>query len=265
MANNKSLPASQRKLRKARLDGDVAKSKDLTSIIVLIAGFSYVFYLILCSNMLISKFEAYLRLTERFSSNNMLEYAELAFQGCAGFLAKFFGIVLAVAVVVECLQVGFYFSLKPLTPNFNKLNPFDGFKKNILRLSSSWSLVVEIVKMLAVIITSISILLLLFKQYAALFVPGVSFNPSISFIASYVIVTLSMLLLLSIADFLYERLKRAKRLGMDVNEFRQEMRESDGDPHLKGMRKQLHQELGMLASLDAVRRAKILLVGRTKN
>ena len=119
--------------------------------------------------------------------------------------------------------------------------------------------------MLAVIITSISILLLLFKQYAALFVPGVSFNPSISFIASYVIVTLSMLLLLSIADFLYERLKRAKRLGMDVNEFRQEMRESDGDPHLKGMRKQLHQELGMLASLDAVRRAKILLVGRTKN
>jgi type III secretion protein U len=49
---------------------------------------------------------------------------------------------------------------------------------------------------------------------------------------------------------------------MDVTEFRKEMRESEGDPELKGMRKQLFQESIFGSSLNAIRKAKVLVLGR---
>lgn len=268
MASDKYFPASNRKLNKARRDGDVARSSLFSSAIVLSVGFSYVFHLLLNSEKYFVWILSHLLLTEDFRSNNMLEYAELDFQRCSGYLAIFFGLMFIAAVGAECMQVGFYFTLKPLALNFSKLNPIEGFKKNILKHSDNealmFGLLIEIGKMLAVIISSIVIWLILLQKYAMLFTSEVSLSPSVYFIALYVASVLSMLLLVGAADYLYVRFKRAQRLKMDVTEFKQEVRESEGDPHFKGLRKQLHQEIGMQAAINAVRKAKVLLVGRTR-
>ena len=266
MASDKSLPASQRKLNKAREDGDVAKSTILSSSVIISCGLAYIYYLFFTLESYLVNFKLYLRGIKDLSSNNMLEYAKIAIQQNSGFLVTFFVFLLVVAVGVECVQVGFCFSLKHLALNFNKLNPVEGFKKNILKHSENealmFGLLIEIVKMLTVVFSFSAILFANLEKFSMLLIPDLSLNSSYYFLFSLLVLSVCVMLLVGAVEYLHLRIKRLKRLQMDVNEFKQEMRESEGDPHFKGMRKQLHQELSLRATVDAVRKAKVLVVGK---
>ena len=49
---------------------------------------------------------------------------------------------------------------------------------------------------------------------------------------------------------------------MNASEYKQEMKESEGDPQLKGLRKQLHQEIALKNMLEGVKRSKVVIIGR---
>jgi len=71
-------------------------------------------------------------------------------------------------------------------------------------------------------------------------------------------------LLLGGLDLLSEQKKRRKRLRMDFEEFKRELREAEGDPEMKGMRKQLAHEILFHGFLQSIRRAKVVVVNKDR-
>ena len=70
--------------------------------------------------------------------------------------------------------------------------------------------------------------------------------------------------ILGVVDSLEQRRRRRERLKMDREELKKEFRESEGDPELMGLRKQMHRELLMTGMLQSVRKAKVVVVDRLK-
>jgi flagellar biosynthesis protein FlhB len=68
-------------------------------------------------------------------------------------------------------------------------------------------------------------------------------------------------LFMGLADLLLERRARHLRLRMDIEELKVEIRESEGDPETKMMRRHLYQELTCQGIVQGIRRAKVLVVG----
>ena len=64
-------------------------------------------------------------------------------------------------------------------------------------------------------------------------------------------------------DYLYQRYKYNQNHMMSKDEVKREYKESEGDPHIKSKRKQLHKEMLAQNSLDNVRKAKVLVTNPT--
>ncbi len=272
MATEKRLPPSARKLRRARADGDVAKSRDLTGAVAFLAG-------ILAIYLPLSPFPELVRFTERafagsrdYSINYMLL---LTFDGVKALLAvtaPVLGVVLCSVLLVEFLQAGFTFSLKPLVFRFERLDPVAGFRR-MLGLDSERTgaglpvaLVFQIGKMVLYLIALVVVLLVcglcLARKVAWYDLVSVLELGELSFVATAVVIALggAVLLVGAIVDYFVVVRARTKRLSMDVEEFRREYRENEGSPETRAMRKQLHQELTLRGIVEGVRRAKVVVV-----
>jgi type III secretion protein U len=71
-------------------------------------------------------------------------------------------------------------------------------------------------------------------------------------------------LVIGSGDLLVARFRRMQRLRMDLDEFRREMRENEGNPELRGLRKQLHQELVVRNLVQGVRQASLVVLGKRR-
>ena len=145
-------PASERKLEKAREDGDVPRSRELSMVILLVASGSILWIMgqnlfsrlghILSNSLTFSKEQAF-DITEisRIASQNVVE-AFVAFAPL--------GVVVILATVASPLLIGgWVFSAKSVGPNFGKLNPISGLS-NIASKNSAVELVKSVLKTLFV-------------------------------------------------------------------------------------------------------------------
>ena len=271
MGNSKCFEPTSRKLDKARRDGDVAKSRELTAVCGLICG-------TLCCHWALGKLPAYLEssltLATDFSSHNMLVYLAVSFTEAFGIAAVCILPMLlvhaGVVVITETFQVGLCVSAKPLEFRLSRLSPGEnlrrlfgvdapgsGFLWDGLRISVHLSLLI-IVSLWALN----SFLSLVFLpeyidagEYTQLWYFGLKWA---------VLPVLGVGLLVGATELLIARWQRRKRLMMDAEEFKREIREDEGDPTLKGMRKQLHQEIAFQALVEGVRTAKVLVVNKQR-
>ena len=267
MSSDKQFPPSAKKLKKAREDGDVAKSRDLSGSVLVCVSLSSIFYLFHRFSALESFFRNYLGFIAEINSNNILVYLKIALKSVSLYTLLFLLLLVFMSLVVETFQVGFHLSFKSLVPDFKKLNPVEGFKKNILKSSQNilTGLFFEVAKTLTITFGSLILYFFILKKYfSSLVFASAELNwNSILYFFSFLILALgSITLVIGICDYLYQRVKRFNRLKMDASEFKQEMKESEGDPQLKGLRKQLRQEIALQNMLEGVKRSKVVIIGR---
>lgn len=147
-SEERELPASARKLLKAREKGQVAHSHDLTTAIALMTS---VAYLIANLGDFLVRLQDIWRMPLDFHDNAM-ESALRNTSGalistCLGFIMPLFICVMISAILANMLlQKGFVISFTPLTPDFNKVNPFEGLK-NLFGLSKLIDLVKSLIKL----------------------------------------------------------------------------------------------------------------------
>ena len=134
----KTEPATEKKLREAREDGKVAKSKELTAAFDLIVLFLVLkVFISWIGNGFLGVFHYVYKLMPDFVAVNAMEsstkeitsflhnvYIEM-FQ----MVAPFFAFGVAVTALVSILQVGWKVTAKPLKPKGDKFNPINGFKR----------------------------------------------------------------------------------------------------------------------------------------
>jgi flagellar biosynthesis protein FlhB len=266
-AQDRQLPASERKIRKARAEGQVARSRDLAHLAALGAGGALLFGLapfglgwmreLLAGGL---RFDAALLA----QPGSMLErLAELTFKLLVVVLPL--GVaVAAVALAAGVLAGGWNFTTQPLQPKFEKLNPLAGLG----RMFSKHQMV-ETLKAcgLALVLGVIGAL------YLSAQVPGFTgliaqpLPAALGSAGGLLVQGLALLLLalaaFAIVDVPLQRTLLLRRLRMTVEEAKKEHKETEGNPEIKARLRQKMREISGRKMLAAVPQADLVVMNPT--
>lgn len=254
-----------KRLRDARKEGDVPKSRELTSTVLVLAWLLMLMMgMPLVRARLNGLFDtALLGLNQPFGQ--ALHTVGLAtLEGFLWLTLPFLLGAVAIGVAVEFLQVGPVFAPKKLKPDANRMNPAEGIK----RLFSQENLV-EVIKAIAksglLIGLFIWVLFALIGQftqlpYAAPEALGEAHWVAVKRLAAGVIF---VFFFVSVLDAFYQRFAFNKKMKMSRRDIKQELKDNEGDPMIKGRRRQLHQEWSQQNTLAGVRSASVVVTNPT--
>ncbi|MCP5464970.1 MAG: type III secretion system export apparatus subunit SctU [Deltaproteobacteria bacterium] len=251
MANDQSQEkteeATPKKLREARKKGDVAKSKDLTMVVVMVAIFATV---ALMTGTIASEVELFMRKTfamvskDPLTGNDMWSLGKMGFFALVKILGPIFIAGMVAAIVANYLQVGAIFSTEPLKPKIEKLNPVEGFK-NIFKAKTFIELIKNMFKLTVVIylayFTVDQFLQEILLSPRVNIIEGVMLAGEI--ITSFFIKVALIFLVISLLDMGIQQWDFAKRQRMTKDEVKREYKQDEGDPQIKGERRRIHREM----------------------
>lgn len=264
MSEKTEYPTAK-KLRKAREDGQVGKSKDFTQTVLVIALFSYMLargeylfdslgaMLLMPSEMLDVGFE-----------NAVDAVVVKLLTMAAGILAPFLLIVIGMGLFIEMLQTGMLISFKALMPSGKKLNIITNIKnifaiKNLVEFLKS-TLKIVLLACIVYVLLKDTIPTLLTLPAAGVLGVRVVAGQLVKELIIHVGIAYTVI---SLADFAWQRHQHIKGLMMSKEEIKQEYKESEGDPHIKQKRKHLHQEMLQEGAVQSSRKATVLVTNPT--
>lgn len=259
----KTEQPTAKKLRDARQKGQVAQSKDFNAVTSLLAVFLALSGMwSWFSDRIIGYFHKVIDLfdTPELGGRYFVDSFFFILQLSLPLLA----IALVTGVVTSYAQVGVLFTAEPLKPEFNKINPLKGLKN----MFSSRALV-ELAKSLA-------------KAGLILFVSWSYINERLSEVSQsiylrpegivtllwdvvfHVIIRCSIILfIIAIFDYEFKRRKNKKELMMTKQEVKQEYKQSEGDPQLKGKIKEKQRQMAMSRMMQQVPKADVIITNPT--
>jgi type III secretion protein U len=266
MSDEKTEPASAKKLEDARKKGQVPQSKDLAS------AFAFMFALAAMMATATSSLEHVRSIVSLSTTTKKQEtdvqtlYSTLYAMLTDGLWIV--GPILAAAVVGGLVgglsHVGLNISFEPLAPKFDKLDPVAGLKK-IISVRSLVEFLKTVIK--AVVIGSVVYVLIKSALPSMLSTPYGSVSgigqSAWSTIVHLLITCTIMFLIIGPIDFVIQRLMFMKDQKMSKDEVKREYKESEGDPLLKGERKALAQEIAFSNPAPAVSGANAVIVNPT--
>jgi flagellar biosynthetic protein FlhB len=266
-SQDKNLPATERKLQQARKDGQASRSKDLSHLAVLGTGSAAVLVL---APTLLEHLQLAIAQQLSFNANTLANNGsmvdrlqDMVMIGMAA-SAVFAAIVMAAAIGSAIASGGWIVSLKPLMPDFNRLNPIAGMGKLF-----SKEQVTDILKLLVITTILIAVSWSYLKDSLES-VGQLMLQPSrlsIQQLASWITSGMSMLLLVvfavAVIDVPLQTFLMKSRLKMSHQEVKQEHKESDGNPQMKGKMRARAREIAQRSSVNAVPKADFVLMNPT--
>ena len=171
---------------------------------------------------------------------------------------------LLTGLLVNYLQVGFLFTAEPLNPQLSRLNPVEGFKKNFSKRS-----LFELVKLLLkiflvglVVFLFIrnnleTLLLTLYQDAGGLWQTVSSLTLNMSLRIAVVFFALSLM------DYLYQRYEYNQNLKMTKQEVKEEFKQSEGDPQLRGRLREQQRKIAMQRMMHDVPSATVVITNPT--
>ena len=266
-SQDRNLPASQRKLNKAKDDGQVARSRDLSHLAVLGGGAVAVMVL---APVLFDQLKLGLSQQLSFDSKSILQTGSMLGRlhdmtltgliGCGVFAA----IVMAASILSAIGSGGWVASLKPVMPDFSRLNPISGFSRMFTKEKFS-----EVAKMTFVM----AVLILLGAMYFSTnlqAIASLTLQPSQAAIQALnewlkkgMGVLLLVIFVVAVIDVQLQNFLHKSRLKMSHQEVKQEQKESEGSPQLKGRLRQRQREISHGNSISAVVRADFVVMNPT--
>jgi len=254
---DKQFEATPQKLKKAREQGQVFKSKDLSTAVFLIALFSLLF---LMAPLIWKEIAAMFILLFEQIPNASIEkigwqyIAIISLKAVLVLIGPFLVAAFLVAVMTDFFQVGPLIATKAIEPKFDKLNPVKGFQ-NIFSMRTLVELVKNIIKMVVLLWVGS----LVFQEFfTRLLLVGASEN-IFAVLGIFGELVLRFVLLASIAffaiglgDYLFQRWKFLKDQKMSFKEMKDEFKNSEGDPMVKQALRQRRMQMLQQRMLEAV-------------
>lgn len=269
----KTEEPTQKKLTDARNEGQVAKSKEVTSAFEMLAAFVMIRFMIeyigkvFVGNMfqLYSQIPEYVKLYEghiQTQTFQMLFTRSLI--RILQIIAPFLLVGFLVAFVTNILQVKWKLTLKPLQPKFSKLNPVNGFK----RIFSKNSLVELLKSVLKLALIGYVVYDYLKKNMPPIFqLYDVSLNQGIGLVGTLVInlgIRIALFyMLIAAADFAYQKIKFKNDMKMTKQEVKDEYKNQEGDPQIKGKQRQRMMEASRRRMMQQLPEADVVITNPT--
>ena len=266
-SQDRNLPASERKLKKAKDDGQVARSRDLSHFAVLGGGALAVVTL---APILFGQLKLGLSQQLSFDSKSIQQtdsmlarLHDMTVTGLAG-CAVFAAIVMAASILSAIGSGGWVASLKPAMPDFSRLNPITGFGKLFTKEKFS-----EVAKMTLIMFLLIALGAMYFSANLAT-VASLTLQPSqaaIQTLSEWLKAGMGLLLLVifgvAAIDVQLQNFLHKSRLKMSHQEVKQEQKEAEGSPQMKGRMRQRQREISHGNSIGAVTKADFVVMNPT--
>jgi flagellar biosynthetic protein FlhB len=265
---DRTEPATPRRRREAREQGQVAKSNDLAAAVVLLGGLIALYF---TATPIVTRIVDVLRYCLGDSDLSMTRPDAMPRVGLSVMSTLAYVILpmllglMTVSIVVGVAQVGWNPTLKPLTPSLSKLNPIAGFR----RFFSAQSLVQLAMSILKMIVVSMVVYHTLKDRYA-LVVSAVGLHHwAVMGLLGELLFSLGIrlaivLLILAILDFIYRRYKFEQDLKMTKEEVKEEFRSMEGDPQVKQRRRKVQLDLTAQRMRTAVPKADVVVTNPTE-
>ncbi|HJN93692.1 MAG TPA: flagellar biosynthesis protein FlhB [Dehalococcoidia bacterium] len=255
MAEETTKEATPKKREDARKKGQVARSQDLSGVLVLLGAILLLRFFGGGMVAGMSDFMAgsFTRLGDiDLNAHNALGSDEdLMLITIKILLPLLLGLVVF-AIGATVLQTGPMFSTQALKPQLSRINPLKGTKR-ILSRDSLVSLVRQVGKLVIVGAVLALVLQGRLEELSALSFnsPGAGASRFASYVFEIVLYGTGALLFLGLADFFWQRKSHARQLKMSEKEVRDELKQQEGDPHLKGRQRELRRDFfnRMMASV----------------
>lgn len=269
----KTEPATDKKLQDARKEGQVAKSTELVQAFSLFGFFIalkvWVGYI---GSNFIGMFGS---IYNRIGELTLLVNGEMSVKDYSSLitfvltrilliLLPFFAVAVAVAFILNVAQVKWKPTAKPLAPKVSKLNPIKGFKK-IFSKDKLIELLKSIIKFILIgyvayttIKNEIPMLFMMYDmniKSAIALIGNIAINMGIKLSALYLII--------GFADFGYQKWKFAEDMKMTKQEVKDEYKNSEGDPQIKGKQRQRMQEASRRRMMQSVPSADVVITNPT--
>jgi type III secretion protein U len=258
----KTEKATPKKLRDARKKGQVAKSQDFPSAMTFVAALSLTLFL---SQFLFEKVATFL--VACFKNAPTIELNEAA----PSILKEMIQVILVaslpvaifvsiVGILVGFLVVGPCFATEVFKPDIKKFNIVENLKQKF-----KMKTVIELLKSVFKIAGAALIIYLIAKRHVGEIVMTLTIPPLAGFaifqsIVYKVVMAVGVyFIVIASADLIYQRLHFAKQMKMEKFEVKQEYKDSEGNPEIKGKRRQLAQEIAYDSGGGNVRRAKAVV------
>ncbi|WP_416051527.1 flagellar biosynthesis protein FlhB [Cupriavidus basilensis] len=263
----KTEPASARRLEKAREEGQVVRSRELATLIMLMSGVVGLWTL---GGTLANKLDAVLHASLAFepaiafdTTRMMSRFGIAVWEGLLAFLPLllFFG---AAALAGPMLLGGWMFSAKSFAPDFSRLSPLKGLG----RLFSSQSLV-ELAKAIAkaLLVGSVAGWVLWRRLPEAIALMSAPIHEALLHMLEMVLSCSAMvagsLVLVAALDVPWQYWTFYKKLRMTKEEVKQEHKDSEGDPHIKGRIRQQQRAMAKRRMMSEVPKADVVVTNPT--
>ncbi len=259
---------TEHKLRKAREEGKVAKSGEFTSSLILLFGIATIG--LMASYILKNAMEML-----RFF---LLCSTEVDITVDSGLVPIFFSyflklvvptasVVFIAALLGNIFQVGFLFSSKPITPDFNRIVPRFGrfFKRAFFSGEAAFNLGKSLFKI--GVIGSIAFFNIRATLPKIINLVGATPLISVSLIAGVafriIVEAAFAMLLLSIPDYFFQKRRHIESLKMSKHEIKEERKMYEGDPLIKGRMRERLRELLTRTMMRAVPQADVVITNPT--
>lgn len=269
----KTEPATEKKLREAREDGKVAKSKELTSAFDLIVLFLVLkIFISWVGGGFIEAYQYVYKTIPEFvtamsaeaSVHEVSVYLQSIFWMMLKLVAPFFAFGFVITIIISIIQVGWKVSAKPLKPKGDKFNPISGFKR-IFSKDSVFELFKSILKIGVVIyVAYISIrdeaddIFILYDMplnQALALCGDVIINAGLKISLVYLVVGLS--------DFIYQKHRFNEEMKMTKQEVKDEYKNTEGNPEIKGRQRQRMREASRQRMMQDVPKADVVITNPT--
>ncbi|MCG8635342.1 MAG: flagellar biosynthesis protein FlhB [Desulfobacterales bacterium] len=264
----KTEDASGRKLDKAREEGQVAKSTEVSSVFVLLGG---VLALYASTFFLYQNFIEVFHFNLRFDGIpefNALEAVRILIyhtQKIIIMCVPVFAAAYVVAIISNVSQVGFKISWKALEPKFSRLDPINGFKQKF-----SSRAVIEFIKTLVKVGVISLVAYLATKGEMARIVR--LYDNDVSQIALFLLIesfwifikVCLIMIIVAILDYAFQKWKFLDDQKMTKKEVKDEMKQTEGDPMVKSRIRQLQHEAARKRMMAEVPEADVVVTNPTR-
>ncbi|MBS2032225.1 MAG: type III secretion system export apparatus subunit SctU [Deltaproteobacteria bacterium] len=266
-SGEKTEEPTQKKLDDARKRGQVWKSRDLTGALVFFVGYAM---------LTAGASQVYLRFHMLFDGamdtiahlgTPEHDTNEALMNGLVSLLVLCLPVVAGAAIVgglADFLQVGPLFTGDPVMPKLEKLNPMDGLK-NIF----SKKTVVEALKNMLKVSLAGYLAWTVLRDHVPVVIQTVHTTPlGLVIVLGELVYRLTikvglLLVLIALFDVWWQHRTYMKDMMMTREEVKREYKESEGDPHHKAKRKELHQEILEHSAIESVQNADVVITNPT--
>jgi flagellar biosynthetic protein FlhB len=264
---DKTEPATPKKREDARKKGQVANSRELTSVLVLLSALSAFYF---SGGWMFHQVAGIMKTVfgqagqHDFGAQNVHSLMWFLFQKVVMIMAPLIAVVAVAGIFGNIAQVGFLLTGEPLTPNLKKLNPLKGMKR-LISARGGVELVKSILKV--IIIGGVAYLMIRGELTKIPALVTISVSSIMEFIGQVALklgfYTCLVLIILAAVDLVFQRWQHERDLRMTKQEVKDEFRQREGDPMVRSRIRAVQREMAMRRMMDAVPDATVVITNPT--